>query len=195
MPKEIPKDKKLIRVPSRLVAELTRASNTEEKSFYDFTTESLEQAVRAHEMGRPLREIVDFYELMEMQRASGAVITPKDVLDYLISKLYPKEKKALQQKWYESGRWYGKYLDARLRGRDAVEVFGRILSASRWDLNEVSVERKGETATFRCVSFTLPLEGTELLVRFLEGVMHSLGYETKKLDFMRGMVTMEFARA
>jgi len=193
--KGVPKDKKLIRVPSHLVAELTRASNTDGKSFYDFTTESLEQAVKAHNMGKSLREIVDFYELMEMERASGAVITSKDLLNYLISKLYPKEKEALQQKWYESGRWYGKYLDAKLRGRDAVEVFGRILSASRWDLNEVNVERKEKRVTLRCVSFTLSLENTELLVRFLEGVMHSFGYETKKLDFVRGMITMEFARA
>lgn len=195
MSKGIPKDKKLIRVPSRLVAKLTRASNLEEKAFYDFTTESLEQAVRAHNMGISLKEIVDFYELMEIQRASGAVITPKDVLDYLISKLYPKEKAALQKKWYESGRWYGKYLDTKLRGRDAVEVFGRILSASKWDLNEVNVEREGETVMLRCVSFTLPLERTELLVRFLEGVMHSLGYETKKLDSTRGIITMEFTPA
>lgn len=195
MSKGIPKDKKLIRVPSRLVAELTRASNLEEKAFYDFTTESLEQAVRAHNRGISLKEIVDFYELMEIQRASGAVITPKDVLDYLISKLYPKEKAALQKKWYESGRWYGKYLDTKLRGRGAVEVFGRILSASKWDLNEVNVEREGETVMLRCVSFTLPLERTELLVRFLEGVMHSLGYETKKLDSTRGIITMEFAPA
>lgn len=195
MSKGIPKDKKLIRVPSRLVAKLTRASNLEEKAFYDFTTESLEQAVRAHNMGISLKEIVDFYELMEIQRASGAVITPKDVLDYLISKLYPKEKAALQKKWYESGRWYGKYLDTKLRGRGAVEVFGRILSASKWDLNEVNVEREEENVMLRCVSFTLPLERTELLVRFLEGVMHSLGYETKKLDSTRGIITMEFAPA
>lgn len=194
MPKGVSRAKKLTLVPTDLLERLMRISNREGKTFYSFMSEILEQALRVYESRHTLQEVVDFFELMETQKASGAVITPVDVLTYLIGEVYPSGKEALCERWYESGQWYGKYLLDRFHNQNQVEALGNILAVTRWDLKEVLVEEESEVVKVRCVSPLLPLQNTELLVRFVEGVMDSLGYKVKNEDFMRGIVLLEFQK-
>jgi len=193
MARRVAKDKRLIIVPSDLVSKLIEISNREGKPFHIFVVEAFEQVLRAHEMGHALKEIVDIFEVMEAQKSAGALFMPMDVLNYLTGKVYPTDKEELQAKWYESGQWYGKYLMAKFE--DPVNALERILAASRWDLNEVEVKRDGNTVKVRCVSTVLTMEGTELFIKFLEGAIHSLGYQTKKQDRLRGIILLEFDRA
>jgi len=96
----------------------------------------------------------------------------------------------LQAKWYESGKWHGKYLKERFG--DPVQAFKNFLEVSRWDLSEVEVRQEGNTVKLRCVSTVLTTEGTELLAKFIEGAMHSIGYQTEKSDCVKGMIVLEF---
>lgn len=186
--------KKLTLVPTDLLERLMRISNREGKTLYSFVSEIFEQALRVYESKHTLQEVVDFFELMETQKASGAVITPVDVLTYLIGELYPSGREVLCKRWYESGQWYGKYLLDRFHNQNQVETLGKLLEVTRWDLREVRVEEEGGVVRVRCVSPLLPLENTELLVRFVEGVMDSLGYKVRKEDFMKGIILLEFER-
>jgi len=186
------REKKLIRVPSDIVAKLNEAANRAGKPFYDYTSELLEQALRCNELGRPLKEIMDFFELMTLQRNAGLIITFSDLLNYLISLLYSKQEKELHKKWYEAGIWYGTYLQVKFRNRSILEVFTKILSESWWELSEVNLSKEREGFTLRCVSFTLSLERTKLLTSFLEGVINSIGYEILKKDCIRGMIILRF---
>jgi hypothetical protein len=43
----------------------------------------------------------------------------------------------------------------------------------------------------RCVSTVLTTEGTELLAKFIEGVMDGLGYRTEQVDSLKGMIILE----
>jgi len=194
LPKGVAKGKKLILAPSDLIAELMEISNREGKTFYSFVGEVFEQALRVYGLGHTLQEVVDFFELMETQKASGAVITPVDVLTYLIGRLYPSEREALQKEWFESGQWFGKYLSARFHGQDQVGAFGRLLTVSRWDLKEAEVREESGVVKVRCVSPLLPLENTELLLKFIAGVMDSLGYKLKKEDYLKGIILLEFEK-
>jgi len=191
MAKTSPREKKLIRVPSDLIAELSKAAVTVGKSFYEYSAEALEQAVRAHELGVSLKDAVDFFEFLKIQKSAGLTTTFSETLDYLISELYPKEKEKLYQKWYDTGVWYGKYIQAKFHNKQPIEMFEKLLSASLWDFNEVELSRNGEEVTLRCVSFTLSIERTELLMGFLEGVMHSLDYLTLEKDLIRGIIVMK----
>lgn len=195
MGRGVAKGKKLILAPSDLVARLTEISNREGRTFYSFASEIFGQALRAHEMKYSLKEIVDFFESMETQKASGAVITPIDALTYLISEVYQSQRDALLEKWYESGEWYGKYLLARFHERNTVEVFGKLLESGRWDLKEVHVTQNANTVKLRCVSPLLPLENTELLLKFIEGAMCSLGYKVVDEDYLKGIILLKFERS
>jgi len=186
------KEKKLIRVPSDIVAKLNEAANRAGRSFYDYTSEVLEQALRASELGRPLKEIMDFFELMSVQRNAGLTITFSELLNYLISMLYPKEEKALHERWYEAGVWYGTYLQVKFRNKRTLDIFTKLLSESWWEINEVNLSKEEEGFVLRCVSFTLSLERTKLLMSFLEGVIDSMEYEIVKKDCIRGMIILNF---
>ena len=192
MSKGVTKGKKLILASVDLVTKLMKISNKEGKTFYNFTSEIFEQALRVQEMNQSLQEVVDFFELMEIQRAAGAVIIPVDILTYIINSLYASDKEAFQEKWYESGQWYGKYLTSKFHDRNPVKAFGDLLAVSRWDLNEVSVAEEDGGVRMRCVSPLLPKENTEVLLKFIEGVMDSLGYKTKNKDYLKGIILLEF---
>ena len=192
MSKTSSKEKKLIRVPSDIVAKLNEAANRAGRSFYDYTSEVLEQALRASELGRPLKEIMDFFELMSVQRNAGLTITFSELLNYLISMLYPKEEKALHERWYEAGVWYGTYLQVKFRNKRTLDIFTKLLSESWWEINEVNLSKEEEGFVLRCVSFTLSLERTKLLMSFLEGVIDSMEYEIVKKDCIRGMIILNF---
>jgi len=192
MSKGAVKERKLIAVPGELVRELNEVANRAGVPFYEFTVEALGQAVRASRMKRTLREVVDFCELMEVQRAAGFVVAPKEVLNYCVQRLYLAEGEQLRKMWMGVGEWYGKYLQARLRGEDVVESFGRLMRVSRWDLDEFELKKEDDTVTLRCVSFALSVEDTELLMSFVEGAMGSLGYEVKERDYVKGIVSMKF---
>ncbi len=189
------KGMKLIRAPEDLVSRLSEASNREGKSFIDFVTQALEQALRAHRMNRSLKEIVDFYKLIMMQKEAGLIIVPSETLNRLIEMLYPEKKEVLHEIWFDSGVLYGKYLAAKIKDEDPIVKLEEILKVIGWNLKEVEFKRMdGGSISFKCVSFTLPLEDTVLLMKFIEGVMNSLGYKPVKQDYLRGMIEMEFKR-
>lgn len=194
MGRRLQKETKLVRVYSDLVAKLNEASNREGISFLDYVNSALEQAVRAHKMGHSLKEIVDFYEMMMMQREAGLVMVPSEVLNKITERFYPNEKNMLESIWYESGVWYGKYLLVKVRREDPIDVFGEMLKATGWNIKDVVFERRGDKLVFKCFSLMLSLENTALLMKFIVGVMETLGYEVISQNYLRGVIEIEFRK-
>jgi len=187
--------KKLIAVRSDLLDQIIEISNREGKTVLGLISEIFEQQIKAHEMNRSLSEIVDAYSLFQIARETGAVITQADALYYLTNKLYPSEKEILLEKWYGAGQWYGKYLLAKFSDEDPVEWFRKLLTACTWDITEAHVSRtENEGVRVRCVAPHMPRENTELLEAYLEGVMHSIGYKTRKKDSLKGIILLEFVK-
>lgn len=141
-----------------------------------------------------MEEVVDLYELIEMQRASGAALLPLDLCSFMVSKIYETEKEVLEQKWRGSGAWYGNYLKARFPDRDHPELLARLLQATRWDLRELAVERDGSRLKLRCVAPHLAEDCTLLLASFIEGAMDALEYSQTRREVMRGLIVEEFSQ-
>jgi len=189
---DVSKEKKLIRAPDDLVSKLNEAANRQGKTFYSYLTEILEQAVRAYEMKRSLKEIIDHFEILEVHEKAGAISIPREVLDRIINKAYHEDGGVLQQIWSQTGRWYGTYLNSKFD--DAVEALSRLLKEGRWDLNEVTVKRNKEQVELRCVSTLLSEERSILLEKFVEGAMHSMGYKAEEGECFRGIIRLRFSR-
>jgi len=189
------KEKKLVAVRSDLLARIVEISNREGKTVYGMTNEIFDQAIRAHDLGLTLPEVVDAYTLLKMERETGAVVTSSETLSYLIGKLYPEHKEALQELWRSSGQWYGKYLLAKFHDQDPVEMLRRRLVTCAWDVTDINLLRNGDQVKLRIVAPHLPAENTELFSKHLEGIMQSLGYRLEKNDTMRGIIFLEFAKA
>lgn len=192
--KSFKKEKKLMAVQGDLAQRIIGIANRKGRTVYSFVNEILEQAIEADEMNRSLKQIVELYKLIEIERKSGAVITTRDIMSYLIKKLYPLEKDALLEKWHSSGQWYGKYLLVRFQDGEPLEVLEKLLHALAWDKSEVRVLRKEKSICLSCVAPERSPEYTELFSRFLEGVMHSLGYKMMKKDLLKGLILLDFTK-
>jgi len=183
---------KLIRAPSDLVSKLSREAASQGKTLYSYVTEIFEQATRAYEMKRSLKEILDTFEVLDVPKEAGTVYTPRDILDYLIQKTYGENGEELQQMWYHAGKWYGIYL--REKFEQPFETFLRLLQEGRWDLNEVNVNKSSERIDLKCVSTFISQERALLLQNFIEGAVYSLGYKTKEKNCFKGIIRLALSK-
>lgn len=183
--------KKWITVRRDLLNVTKKIVRREGKTLGGFVNEIFEQALRAHEMETSLTEALDAYEIIKSIRESGAVTIPAELLNHFVTRLYPTEKETLLDKACSSGQWYGEYLQTRFHGRDTVEVLHKTLSHAS-SFTEFHLSRKGTYVELRCVYASQPPETTELFSKFIEGAMHSLGYETSKRTVSNGLISMSF---
>jgi hypothetical protein len=184
------KGKRLIPIPEALLRGLTEASSKEGKPLNKYIEDALQQAVRLFYTGQDLKGMVRYFEILQSQKASGAVFTPLIVFDFLTNKVYATDKEKLMDVWFTSGKWYGKYLAEKFE--NPVQALADLLQAARWDLNEVDVKKIDGKIKFRCTSTALTKEGTELLLKFIEGALAGMEYKTVKSEFMKGLVLVEF---
>jgi hypothetical protein len=184
--------KTLIPVPDSIVAEVTKASIKEDSSTSKFVEEALKHAVQMNSLGIPSKALMNICEVMRDYRVLGGSFVPMDVLNYLIQKAYVEDKECFKAKWYDSGLWYGKFLKEKFQ--DPVEGFKLFLIVTRWDLSEVEVTQNRDTVKLRCISNVLSAEETELLVKFIDGVMHGMGYHAENIDYIKGFAAVEYKK-
>ncbi len=184
--------KTLVPVPDNIIADVTRASIKEDSSTSKFVEEALKHAVQMNSLGVTSRRLMEVCEVTRDYRVLGGSFVPMDVLSYLIQKAYTDDKEAFQAKWYESGVWYGKFLKEKFV--DPVEGFKEFLLATRWDLSEVEVVQYRDSIKLRCISSVLSTEETELLVKFIDGAMHGIGYRAGKIDYVKGIAAVEYKK-
>ena len=184
------KGKRLIPIPEALLRGLMEASSKEGKPLNRYIEEALQQAIKVFETGQNLKGMIRYFEILQSQKASGAIFTPLTVFDFLTSKVYATDKEKLLDVWFESGKWYGKYLTEKFE--DPVQALAELLQAARWDLNEVNVKEIDGKVKFRCTSTALTKAGTELLLKFIEGALDGMECEAVKSEFMKGLVLVEF---
>lgn len=184
------KGKRFVYVPEELLEGVMKASRKRGESTSKFVEETLKQAVRADSLGYSPEKATEILEVIHAQKVLGGALVPQDVFNYMVENAYKAQKEQLLAKWYESGRLYGKYLKEKFE--NPIQALKSFLEATRWDLNEVEAKQEGNTVKLWCVSITLTAEATELLVKFIEGAINGLGYQTQKTDCMKGMIIMEF---
>jgi hypothetical protein len=186
------KDKRLVYIPGDIVKEVKEISRRRGESLNLYVSEVLRLAIKANRLGYSPSEAAEFLDIMQAQRNLGGAFIPTDVLSYLNNKASDTEIEQLQKKWFESGKWHGKYLNEKFK--EPIEAFKKFLEATRWDLNEVEINKTEKVVKFRCISTLLTGEGTKLLVKFIEGAMMSIGYEIEKSDAIKGMMLLEFKK-
>jgi len=186
------KSKRLVYVSEDLIREAMEIARSEGKSLGVFVEESLRLALSAKKMGYSLKDASELLEVIHANRILGGAFIPLDVFNRLVKAAYRSGRKKFKERWYESGMLHGKYLKERFE--DPVEAFKAFLEAARWDLSEVEVKENGDTIRLRCFSTVLTKEGTETLLKYVEGAFHSMGYETVKSEYLKGMIILEFKR-
>ncbi|MCL2172576.1 MAG: hypothetical protein FWB84_02880 [Candidatus Bathyarchaeota archaeon] len=184
------KDKKLVYVNYALLEKVAQVSKSRGETITKFLEDALIQAIKVTTSGYDLKQFGQFFEVLYAQRILGGAFVPLDVLNFLTDTAIKDGKDGLANVWFESGKWHGKYLKERFK--DPVKSLETFLEASRWDLSEVEVKQVGAITRIRCISTVLSEDATNLLAKFIEGIMHGFDYKLQKSDLLKGLIVMEF---
>lgn len=188
------KEKKLLAVQGDLAQKIIGIANKKGMTVYSFTNEILQQAIKAESMNRSLEDIVERLRLLEIERDSGAVFTKRDILLFMVGQLCKQGKEPLLKRAYESGRWHGKYLQIRFHDGEPLDTLEKLLDVCSWNSSEIRLFRNGNKLSLTRLCPNDSLEHTELVSKYLEGIVHSFGYETKKNDVSKGLIVVNFER-
>ncbi len=183
------KGKRLVYVSEDLIDKVAKVTRDEGVSLSKLVESTLMEVVKVNELGYSSNQMAEFFNVLQTNRVLGGLFVPSGVLDFMIEKCFKNENQQLQDLWYESGKWNGKYLKEKFQ--NPVESFGHFLELTRWDLNEVEVKEAGDKMKVRCVSTVMSIEGTRLLSKFIEGIVNGLGYKTEHVDSLKGMIILE----
>ena len=121
------KDKKLLAVQGDLAQQVIHLANKKGMTVYNLTNEVLEQAIKAESLNRSLGDIVERFRLLEIERNGGAVFATRDILLFMVEKLYRQEREAVLENWFGSGRWYGKYLQVKFNDEEPLDMLEKFL--------------------------------------------------------------------
>jgi hypothetical protein len=189
MPEKV--EKKLVVVRSDILEKIQEMARKENKTLFAIINEILQDALMADESRATIGDLARFYQLMKVEKDSGALIIPADLLLKLIQRSENNEK--LKSEWFLAGEWYGKYLTAKFER--PLEVLPALLSTCLWHLSEVKVEVRTEGRTFvNMIAPNIDQQVLELTGKYLEGMMNALGYRAVKSDIVRGVAILEFLK-
>lgn len=187
------KDTKLLVVPAELADRLKEVAVKHRVSLSAYVASILREALRAEEMGVTLGEALSLYRMMEIQRGAGVLQAPRTALQPLLSKAYREVGEELRNLWFEAGRWYGQYLKTRLGDENPIGFLEEVLR-HHWNLDEVSFRGDDLELLVTFISFTLSMEGTELLSCYISGILHSLGFREEDRSILEGLARIRFKR-
>ena len=184
------KGRKLILVRNDLLEHAIEITAKEGRTLFSFTNEIFEQAVKAHEMSVKLRDVLEFYTMMNICKNIGYVVVPYDVLKNITKKLYAKERKNMLKEWRDSGLWTGNYFKVKFND-NPLEKVKNFLESIVWNIGEFSMSVNSNTVNVKCFSSNLDEEYTEMLAKFIEGIFAPFNYAVKKNKCLRGIIMME----
>lgn len=184
--------KKLVYVSEDVLEPIIEICRRDGITISRFIEDALREAIRIRNLGYDLKRSADFLEVIRMHRVLGGAFIPQAVLDFMVGKVYSSDREGLLKQSFESGRLYGRYMKERFK--DPVEILKSFLEVSRWDLGEVEVSSNNGVWDLRCISTVLSAEGTEILAKFIEGVLKGFGCEITQIDYIKGMITVEFKK-
>jgi len=185
-----PKGKKLVYVPEDLLDAVAEIAKRKGESISKYVEDTLRQSVRTDQMGYSPEEVADIIEMVHVQRVLGGTMLPIEIMNLFFNERHNGDE-ALLQRWFDSGKKYGRYLKERFD--DPVKAMAILLRTTRWDLNEVGIKRVENGYSLRCISTSLSDLETDILGRFIEGVLSGLTFEIKEKDVMRGFIRIHFS--
>ena len=163
------------------------------RSLYNFVNEVLRQVVRADDMGRTLKDVVDEYGDLETAKKAGFTLVSERLWRDIVDWAFAKGKRWMTRKWYDTGGWYAKFYSAKAP-KDPLKAFERNLTTLMWDVSEFNVSKNDSDIIVRCLCAKFSPAYTELFSAFLEGTLNALGYKCVEKEMSKGIIQLIFRR-
>ena len=184
--------KKLIAAQSNLVQKIARIAKIKGITVYSFVNEIMEQAIQAEEIGRSLKEVVELHKLTEIEKQTGAVLIPREILNILIQKVFEEDSKSLTDMFYKTGEWLGKYCKVRFSGENQLLTIEKMVKNLFREITDFDITKNSDEILVQCIGSRIPNSYTTLLSTFIEGIMHTFEYSTIKKDMSKGIISLKF---
>jgi len=181
------KGRKLILVRNDLLEQAIKITAKEGRTLFSFTNEIFEHAIKAYNMKATLKDVIEYYKLMNVCKGLGYTPVPYEIFMKMAKKLYEKERKKMLEEWYEFGFWAGSYFEAKYN-ENLIETVKSFLQSTLWNIDELCVDLKDNEIDLKCFSKNLTPEYTGMLAKFIEGLFNSLGYVVKSNKRLRGII-------
>ncbi len=164
------------------VSEIARDRGT----LYDYVNETLEEAIRANSLGLSLKEIMDERWIVKVAKDAGFILIPERLWFDIVERGHTRlGKRWMEELWYETGQWYGRFYGDLNKFTDVVKKI-------MWDLSEFEMSSEKGNLIVRCIGSKLSHSHSELFSKFLEGALNSLGYEFVDGDILKGVINLKF---
>ncbi|MDI6691019.1 MAG: hypothetical protein QME50_04010 [Candidatus Bathyarchaeota archaeon] len=184
--------RKMLAADEGLAEQVVKIAEERGQTLFSLVNEVLEQTVRAHDMGLPLKQIVDERGLVEAAREAGFVLVVKTLWFDVLDRAFKQGvKRSMLEKWRETGRWYGKFFAAK-KPQNPVEGFRDAVCNLVWGASEFDIEVNDGEGEVCCISAEFPLSYTELFSAFLGGALEALGYRCTEKDVSKGVIRLRF---
>lgn len=185
--------RKMLAADERLAEQIVKIAEERGQTLFSLVNEVLEQAMRVHDMGLTLRQVVDEWSKIEAVRSAGLMFCVKSLWFDVIERVFSLEKNSMVEKWRETGSWYGKYFITK-ETDDPFRGFMDFVRNLMWGATEFVIDLDDCEGRVRCMSADFPASYTELLSAFLEGAIGALGYECVEKDFSKGILQITFKK-
>lgn len=192
MTKNQPEDSKLLPLPYELVNRLKEASSKNGLSISLYATEVLEAGLELDKMGASAKEAVKNFHMTELNKSAGVMNIPRSSFNHILEILTVKQFNELKQFFTESGQWFGEYIKSKIKTSELPSFLQKELKTS-WNLDEIDIKGDDELL-INFASFSMTEKCTQLLLNYLCGILHSLGYKQTENDHLRGMGSLKFMK-
>lgn len=186
--------RKMLVADERLAEQLAYVAKKRGQTLFSLLNEIFDHALRVYRNGLTLKPILDEWERMKAMKEAGFIYVVKPLWIDIVNMAFSSENKSLLlKKWYEAGRWYGKYF-ATKSAEDPILNLRDFFSNLMWGSSEFVMEVNNEEGQIRCISADFPSSYTELLGSFFQGALDALGYKCKSKEVSKGFIRIIFQK-
>ncbi|MFQ5761618.1 MAG: hypothetical protein ACE5PO_01165 [Candidatus Bathyarchaeia archaeon] len=173
------------------VSEIARSKNV---TLFGMINDTLEQLVKAEELGDNLSTILEEHITIKMAKDAGFTVVPDSLWNYLLERTFDKDKVTLGEIWRSTGEWFGRFCQVRAATDNSVYAVEKIMDALLWNVSEVSVQPTEDGLIVKCVGSRLQYAQTALLSDFIVGMVSSFDYQLRRKNVARGIISLEFIK-
>ena len=182
-------EKKLVPISVNIIEKASQIARRKMSSLSKFIEDVVKQAIKLEELGFNFEYSYSTLRAVKTLKVLGGVFTPQPVFECLLNEDCRSSRERLLEKWFESGKLYGIYLKDSDNKAQILQAFLEIL---RWDFSEVRVNNDNGNYRVKCVATSVTNEETEYIIKFLEGLITGLTCSIGRLEYIRGLIIVEF---
>ena len=188
--------RKTVNMNEEVARELNQLANAQGKTLYSLVNEIGLCALGASKRGFTLDDAMRAKDILDRAKKSRMLLVNQD-LWYLGSS---EAAKSIKNKWlketYATSQWQANVFLTSQGGVEFVDSLRTHISDYLWDCSEVNLEQQenGNLAIRLVFVPEMPSEHTQVLFKFLEGMLNAHGYVGTTSTVEAGFMTATFKR-